>query len=507
MIARKSALILTAKLIDGATGYVALFFITKYMNPIEYGIVGFALSFVTLFSILGNLGFDSAHVKKISEGKDTGTCIGTMLVIKISLIGSSIAVLLSAIFVWKHIMGLGFETPQHELAIYIMMGYLVLQMFDVLLIATFKAKKEIAKVEIPFLVGGITRVVATIYVAIAGYGALALAFTYILGELANFILLICLFRSYPIKRPSFTYFKDYASFSFPILIIVVFGTAMASIDKILIQLFWTAEDVGYYTASSRICSFINMFSGAIGAILLPTFSGMCSSEDVLGIRRLMQECERYLLMSVVPMIFGIVALAQPIATILLSGWTPTVPILRILPFYVLFAVLLAPYESYFVGINKTKVYRNRVAIMFCCDVVLNVLLIPADIKSLGIKLAGLGAQGAAISLLVSYGIGLFYSRTAAWKLHQIKGDKKNILMVVAGGCMAIILYILLYEFHLITIITRWYILFGFSLLGLMIYLGILFLFGEFRKKEFYFVLDVLNIKKMINYIKEELKSK
>jgi hypothetical protein len=40
-----------------------------------------------------------------------------------------------------------------------------------------------------------------------------------------------------------------------------------------------------------------------------------------------------------------------------------------------------------------------------------------------------------------------------------------------------------------------------------IYLGILYLLREFKKEDFHFFVDTLNIKKMISYIKEEFKMK
>jgi hypothetical protein len=59
--------------------------------------------------------------------------------------------------------------------------------------------------------------------------------------------------------------------------------------------------------------------------------------------------------------------------------------------------------------------------------------------------------------------------------------------------------------NFVEFIDRWYHLLLISFLGLGIYLLILALFREFTKKELDFLLDTLNIKKMLSYIKEELK--
>ena len=91
MIARKSVFIIGLHLLSGALGYVGLKFIALYMTPYEYGIIGFAYGLVALFSFVGNLGFNQAHIKRVSEGKNLATCIATFSTIKIVLAGFLVA--------------------------------------------------------------------------------------------------------------------------------------------------------------------------------------------------------------------------------------------------------------------------------------------------------------------------------------------------------------------------------------------------------------------------------
>ena len=65
----------------------------------------------------------------------------------------------------------------------------------------------------------------------------------------------------------------------------------------------------------------------------------------------------------------------------------------------------------------------------------------------------------------------------------------------------------LYQISNMFFIARWHHLLGFTFLGFAIYLGILFLLKEFTKKDVDLFLDTLNIKKMIQYIKEEMRGK
>jgi len=508
MIARKSALIVITKILDSALAYIALFFITAYMSPGDYGIVSFALGFAGLFSIFGTLGFNNAHTKKVSEGKDLGKCIGTFLTTKALLTVLTVSLLIGTIFYWKFIMGRGFESPEHELAVYIVTGFWVLKLISDSFITTFSARKEIAKAEIPYLFGVVIRASATIYVALAGFGALALAFTHVAGQLALLMAVLFFFRKYPIKKPSLEYFKEYSKFAIPLAIVSVCSIIMTNIDKVLIQLFNSSVDVGYYSSAFRLSNFIHMFTLSIGALLFPTFSMLHANNDIAGIRKLASKSERYLSMIVFPMVFGMVVLAGPAVLILLNGWMPAAAILQILPFFVLFAALERPYQSQFLGTNQPKITRNRVIIMVFINVLLNIVLIPKDIQMLGgIQLAGMGARGASIATVASYGVGLIYSRVMAWKLNKIKGDPRIILHFMAAGVMAAIIYVVLYRLNFIIYLTRWYHLILFSLFGLAIYIGILFLLSEFKKDDFHFFIDTLSIKKMFKYVKEELRGK
>jgi len=416
--------------------------------------------------------------------------------------------IIGVVLFWKIVMGRGFETPTHELAVYIMLGYSILHVLSRSFITTFQAKKEIAKAQIPLFFETLFRVAVTIYVALAGFGALALAFTYIIGDIAFFLSSFFLLRKYPIKKPSKSYLKDYTAFAFPMAFVVASTLIMSNIDKVLIQLFWSAKDVGYYFAAFNLSRFINVFTLAVGALLFPTFSTLHMNKNIIGIRKLTFQSERYLSMIVFPMVIGIVILADPAVHILLSNrYYPAVPILQILPFFALFAALERPYQSQFIGMNRPKLARNRIFIMVFLNIVLNILLIPKDIQMLGIDLAGMGATGAAIATVVSYAAGLVYSRVIAWKLTKIKGNPRILLHAVAAGIMAAILYVLLYRLNMVESISRWYHLIGFAVLGFGIYMGILCLLREFSKEDFHFFIEILNIKKMFRYIYEEIRGK
>lgn len=501
MIARKSTVIILILIINGIIGYAGLKIIALYMTPEEYGVVGFAFGFVALFSIVGNLGFNSAHVKRISEGKDLATCISTFCATKTFLAGLLAVLTILSVFVWKYLLGRGFESSLHEQAIYVMLVYYILSTLSQSFTSTFYAKRESAKAQIPLLVYTIMRVLATVFVALNDLGVLALAYTYVFGELFQFSLAFYFMRGYPIGKPSLAYLKSYTSFAFPLALATASSFIMTNIDKVIIQLFWSSQQVGEYFAVFNLSRFLLNFSAAVSLLLLPTVSQLHSKGNINKIRELVSNSERYLSMIIFPIIVMMVVLAQPIIHILLSDkYFPAIPILQILPFFALLEILSGPYQSQLQGMNMPNVIRDRMIIMVIVNVILNIILIPTDIKSLGIQLAGLGPTGAAIATVVAYFIGFVTTRVFAMKKIGIKGNFKVLIHGFAATVMGIVLYLFSQQYY----IGRWFQLAAICLFGFAIYFIILFIIKEFKKDDFYFFFDNLNIKKMIMYLKDEI---
>ena len=502
MIARKSTLIIITQLLNGLLGYIGLKFIALYMEPWEYGVIGFAFGFVALFSIFGNLGFDAAHIKRISEGKDLEKCIATFAATKIALAGLMASVVIGSVAIWKYVLGKGFETPFHETAVYIMLAYFILLIFTQTMVSTFNARKEIAKSQLPLFAYTFTRVVATIVVAYYGFGVLALAYTYLFGEIFQFALALLFFRGYSVGRPSLEYFKDYTKFAVPMAIVSTSYIIMTNIDKVFIQLFWGAAQVGEYFAVFNLSRFVMLFVAAVGMLLFPTISEYHAQNNTEAIKNLVLKSERYLSMIVFPIVVIMVVLAEPEIHILLSDkYMPALPVLHILPFVILIDALARPYVSKLQGMDMPELIRNRVLIMLIFNVSLNLVLIPSGIRSLGIELAGLGAQGAAIATVVAYAVGLIYIRITSWKITGMKGNVRIILHAAAATIMGMILVYACGIFF----IGRWYELVAIALCSFAIYFALLFLMREFKKEDFDFFMDTFNIKKMHRYIKDEIR--
>ena len=73
--------------------------VARVVGPQVLGIVAYAVAFVGLFASLSDLGFGSAHVKRVSEGWDVGQCMGMMWLAKaVALATMTVTVVLALVF-------------------------------------------------------------------------------------------------------------------------------------------------------------------------------------------------------------------------------------------------------------------------------------------------------------------------------------------------------------------------------------------------------------------------
>jgi len=533
MIARKSFVLVSFQFFMRFIGWIGLVVLARLWGefaPQALGTIAFAIAFVELFCLVTDLGFNSAHIKRVSEGKDLGTCIGTYAAIKIILTTVMTIGVLTFIYVSKYLLKNQFSDATTESVIFVILAYYIVINLSNIALVTFEGKKEIVKRQLVATSESIVKAPIFIFVAlagasIAGIGAIypvgawpsilqpirtfislhpigSLSMTYVFGGLTSLIIGIFFLRKYPIKRPKLAYAKSYFSFALPMMLISFFGVVSLNIDKILIGYFWTSKEVGYYFSTQQILQVVLVFSGAVGVVLFPTLSEYHARNDLENIKKTARLAERYISMVTIPVIVVLIVFVKPVINIMLtSAFFPAIPIFIVLLFFMLLSDLNVPYMSLISGINKPQIIAKIGIVTWIINIVLNYLFVPRDgiLSWMGIN----GPTGSAIATLISCVFAFVSLRLAAKKLIGIQIIQIHTPMhLFAGTIMGVAIYFLSLPFIQV---VRWYDLPIFALVGLGIYLAILFILKEFTKKDFMFFLNLMYPKEVFKYIKSELK--
>ncbi len=316
------------------------------------------------------------------------------------------------------------------------------------------------------------------------------------------ILGLFFFRGYPISRPDKEYFKSYFAFALPTMLVSAIAVISTNIDRVMIGYFWRAEDVGFYFSAQKIAFFVLALSSSVGTLLFPTISEHHAKNRFEDIRKTANLAVKYISMMACPAVAFLIVFRKPVIDIALSSaFYPAAPVLIVLLIYVLIAALIGPYSLIVVGMNRPGLAAKAGFIVCVTNIVLNTLFIPKNgtLSIFGIN----GSTGAAIATAISGFIGLIMFMFLSKRLVGIKISKKPLLHMSAACVMGCLLYYL----STLTAFVRWYHLVFFGIIGLVAYLGILYLFKEFTREDLNFFLDTVNPKEMGRYVKSELKRK
>ncbi len=481
-------------------GYVAMFFVIRYMGKEALGIVAFAISFVGLFSFMAKLGFDSAHTKRISEGKDQAKCNGTFFSIKFLLIGLFISITIISIYIWKNILGNGFETPLHESAIYVALVYWAAFSLVTGFVATFNGRKEIAKSQSIRFMNDFGRNVIMIVVALASLGVLALAGAYVVGTLLALGVAIYFFRKLPIGKPNMEYARSYIRFALPLAISSSVLVIASNTDVVMIQWFWNSASVADYYTAKKIAMILTMISMAVSTALYPALSSYSSKGEMKKVRETTISAERYMSMLMFPVAVFIIVFPENIILMLSKSMLSSIPVLQTLTVLYALIVLNYPYNNLIAAMDRTSILGKINMMRALLNIGLNLIFIP--VSFMGVSMLGMGALGAAIATLIAFLITTISLRLSAYRLSGAVMDPRIIRHLSAALLTSIIFYFLGASWA-----VRWYSLALFAMAFIAVYFAILYLMREFKKEDFDMFADALHPKKMARYVNGELRGK
>jgi O-antigen/teichoic acid export membrane protein len=501
MIAQKVSFAFFNSLIIHILGFVSLFVVARYMGPEALGIIAFAFAYLKIFSSFSSLGFGSAHIKRVSEGKDFGKCNGTYFTAKLILTFVMAAVVIATIFITKFVQHKSFISTEHEIVLYIVLLATVVGNLSMMFILTFGARKETAKQNAPLVLEKIVVVAVKVVVAVTGLGVVLLACANLLGAIVALFCFLYLFRGYPIKRPDKQFFRSYLKFALPVMFIGILADVAHNMDKVIIQFFWDTADVGYYSAAQRISLVFTFITTASATLIFPTISNFHAKGDISAIRKLSRNAERYLSMIFAPVIAFTFVFAQAICSIILGNqFSASAPLLIVLMCVVFVNGTSIPYAQQLGGTNRVALAAKLSVVVFGIDILLNIVFVPQTL--FGIELLGLGKMGAALSTLISMSIGALLFRFNAYRVSNSRPNGRIILHLLASAIMGIVLHFASASVKSFTVFH----LLVFGLIACGIYLAILWIIGEFDENDFRLFLKILNPLQLKKYAISEIKA-
>ncbi len=500
MLARKSLLLFTVNMIGSALGFLSTIVIARWMGAAALGTVSYLLGLLGMLSVLLDMGFHVAHLKRVSEAdEDSAPLIGTFLVIRVALIALFLVAVALLPLVRSYLGRPLFESRAERSVYYAIAAFYVLHALSSVFLHTFEANQQTAKQSLASFAGSLASFLAKVAVAVLGFGVAALGVAYLVEPAVLVAAGIFLFGGYRVARPTRQHLAGYVTYALPLVLNTAVSMITANVNPVLIRAYWTAAQVGYYSSVMGFQIVLERVGLAVMVLFFPQASSDAARGNWDEIRRRLFVIERYLLTILVFLGVVLIAFSKEIVAIALgSEFMPAVPVLICLVISSILAAFFQPYRTVLYAIEKQNYLVLSSVLGLLVLLAADIVLVPRRIWA--VSLLGLGGVGAALALTAMTLVEGVVQARAVRKYAGIGIYWQALWYALAG----VVVYGFLAAGNQVVSTTIWV---RFPLLvsvGLGVYLAVLALCHQFTRADLQVFLNVLHPPKMIEYVATEL---
>jgi O-antigen/teichoic acid export membrane protein len=526
MLGRQSLLILLNNVAGGVLGVVTLSVVGHRMGPGPLGQFAYAWSLVSLVGILGDLGTGQAHVKRFSEsGTDVRRSLGAFITVRAGLAGVVLVLIGVLLLTASAAPGLFAWGDRPPLALLVpLAAALLLTIARGIPLATWGARRETSRQELVLFVEHVTRCAATL-LAVGLYAtwaarAAAAAETRPRLELGGAVLLawaalLAIGASAAVAgwmhvrsgivpaRPTRADVASYLRYAVPLALAGGAGLLAAHVDRITVGSFWGTDQVGLYQGAYRLHAFFMVVPAAAFVLLVPRLSELLSAGARGAATTLVAETTRRLSMVLLLAVtLGAVFAGEGTRLVLGAGFMASVPAFRLLlPFVLMIGVSVA-HSAYLAGADRPGLLARATIAGALSNVALNLLLVPRELA--GVRLAGLGIEGAALATSLSGVVTMGMTWRSTRSLGAPAADRMSLArqgLAAIGTAGLLLAWTKSPSAPLVGPIGS--LAFG-AIAGIACYTGLLVALREARASDGRFFAELVNPRAMVRYVGSEL---
>ncbi len=449
------------QIVNSLFGYIGLFFIIRYVGLQEWGYLSFAMAFIGVLSIAGDLGYGTAHLRYLSSGNyDEGSCNGTFLAIRMAQTMLTIAIVLGSLFIWLYILHRGFENNIEIYTIILLLPYFFFGRLKDIPYLYYNSKLKSARMSIPQIIEALMRnslfiILGIVYLLkIPGYNtvgaAIIMAIIYSISYFVYFIASFLLGRPWKINKPSMILFKKYTKLAYPLALAAVIGTVSGNIDKVLIEFYWHAVATGAFASLQKISGPITTFAGTISIFFIPLLMKSRHSDNN-KFQGDISFFERTISLFILPLVIIFIGLSTYVVNLWSAALIPYSDIFIFLTMAAYLVAINTAYSSSLVARGLTGKIGKITIIALSINIILDLLLIPPEI--FGVSLFSMGVLGGAVSTFISIAFETVAYRFVVIRAESMKPDLRIFMQTIPAGAqliflIGITLYIKVYSIFL-----------------------------------------------------------
>ena len=459
--------LLISQIIASICGFIWTIIIAQYLGVNDYGILGFAISFTGILGVLNDLGIGTHIIRHIATDYDSANhYLGNAIPLKSLFSTFNFGISLIILIIMKC------DPITIEITLLFTIESII-KSFFALFSSTFQAFEEGKYQAIGNTIINLLLLLFVVIVIFTNTGIFGITFAYILS---NIIALIYIFYALKKHITKITiqfdkkFCKKITIAAIPFAIGGLLSTLYYSVDMIMLTPMVGNYATGIYNATYRLISILTLFYGVYTAVIFPVMSRMFKNDKkMLSIS--FEISTRYLMLIIIPIAVATQFYSTDIVVLFFgSEYVDASTPLSILIWTVCLVFFNASIATLLNASFKEMVVTklNFIAVIF--NIVLNLFMIPKY-----------SYNGAAITTVLTDLLLLFlYIYSMKKIISPSRTYYLNIGKIIIGS---IILGIALYFLKL----NMWIAL----PVGIMIYIGAIFLLRFFDDNDKYIVKEIL----------------
>lgn len=408
---------------------MVIIYAARVLGAAQYGIFSYALGLAAFFTIFADVGVSVIMTREIAKSPERWRdYFATSFWLKLGLLLLTGALIVFVAPYFSKIEGAAALLPLIAL----------LTFFDGvrdLATAFFRAKERME-------LEAFANVITNILITAVGFLILRSApnystftFFYVMSSGAGTLLtLMFLGRQFfeAIKNFSKKLAKEILVAAWPIAISALFGAFMLTIDIILLGMWRTAAEVGFYSSAQKIVQIFYAMPAILAGSTFPTISRMLRSGGDSGkVKILMEKSMTVALAVSIPMAVGGVVLANSIIHFLYgSGYSPAVSVFQIFVLTMPLAFVGPIFSNMILAYDKQKMLVKYLMVSAILNVIFDAILIPT-----------LGINGSALGTLLIHTMynGIIWVMAKRFQDFRVLPNLKKIIL--ASGVLGIAAFI------------------------------------------------------------------
>lgn len=349
-----------------------IIYVARILGATEYGKFTFALSFVTIMVIFGDLGISALTTRELSKRREQEKEYPAILSLKIILsIGALILMLAGSFFITTD--------PIIQKIIWFLAVFILITGFFNIIYAFLHVRQKMEYEAAAKVLQSILITAIGFFVLFNIPSVVNLSYGYLSANLIALILILGFFHFfiYPLKLVfNKIIWKKFLKFSWPLMMGFVAVWVYINIDSIMMGYFNQITQNGWYNASSKIALATIVSAGLIAKSFYPVLSKLFqeSKERLQVVWNYQVET---MIVLALPLMAGGVALAPKIINFFYNpSYYPSIFAFQILIFIAGISFLYYPYSMILVVSGQQKKHFQLILIGVVINVILNLILIP-----------------------------------------------------------------------------------------------------------------------------------